>query len=163
MEPTRHNAKDNFLIEKIITTEKMELLMKRIDDGKDGKTDIILIVEDHNALRASLRNLLSAYFPHSIILEAKNGEEAISLAFAHHPDVVLMDISMPEINGIESTRCIKKELPMTQVVVLTIHENREYRADAAAAGASIFIPKRKMGTDLVPVLSDLLVGPTNSS
>jgi DNA-binding NarL/FixJ family response regulator len=136
--------------------------MKRIADDKDGKTLIILIVEDHNALRASLRDLLSAYFPHSFILEAQNGEEAVLLASAHHPDVVLMDISMPGINGIESTRRIKKELPMTQVIVLTIHENREYRDEAAAVGASTFIPKRKMGTDLVPVLSDLLVRSTDS-
>lgn len=130
--------------------------MKRITDAKDGKTLIILIVEDHNTLRASLRDLLSVYFPHAFILEAKNGEEAVSLAFAYHPDVVLMDISLPGINGIESTRRIKKELPMTQVIILTIHDNPEYSADAAAAGARAFIPKRKMGKDLIPTLSDLL-------
>lgn len=137
--------------------------MKEIVNHKVGKTDVILIVEDHNALRASLRDLLSSYFPNSFIVEAKNGEEAISLAFTHHPDVVLMDISMPGITGIESTRRIKNELPMTRVVILTIHENPEYRIDAAAAGASTFIPKRKMGTDLIPVLSDLLGLPTDSS
>jgi len=133
------------------------LLMKRLDGGKDGKNLIFLIVEDHKSLRKSLRHLLSAYFPNSFILEAKDGKEAVSLAFWHHPDVVLMDISMPGISGIESTKRIKKELPMTQVVILTIHENPEYRADALAAGACTFISKRKMGIDLIPALSDLPV------
>ena len=137
--------------------------MKRIDDGKDGKNLTFLIVEDHKSLRKSLRHLFSAFFPNSFILEAKDGEEALSFAFWHRPDIVLMDIAMPGINGIESTQRIKKELPMTQVVILTIHENPEYRADALAAGASTFIPKRKMGTDLFPSLSDLLVRQTDSS
>ena len=136
--------------------------MKRIVDDINSKTLNFLIVEDHNGLRKSLGDMLSAYFPNSFILEAKNGEEAFSLAIWHHPDVVLMDISMPGINGIESTHRIKKELPMTQVVILTIHENMEYRSDALAVGASTFIPKRKMGTNLIPALSDLLVRPANN-
>lgn len=138
------------------------MLMKRIDGGKGGKNKIFLIVENHKSLRESLRHLLSAFFPNSSILVAKDGEEAVSLAFWHHPDVVLMDISMPGIGGIESTRRIKKELPVTQVIILTIHEGPEYRADAFAAGAHTFIPKSKMATDLIPAISGLLAHPIDS-
>ena len=134
MESTRYNAKDNFRAETIISKETLELLMKKIVDDKDGKALIILIVENHNGLKKSLGDLLRKYFPHSFILEAEDGEEALSLALLHHPDVVLMDICVPGINSIESTRRIKKALPMTQVVLLTLHENHEYCADALAAG-----------------------------
>jgi two-component system response regulator DegU len=135
--------------------------MIRINSERDGKNLTFLIVEDHKSLRKSLRHMLSAFFPNSLILEAKDGEDAVSLAFWHHPDVILMDISMPGIGGIESTRRIKKELPMIQVIILTIHDSLEYRTDALAAGASNFIPKSKMAIDLIPAISDLLVHPAD--
>ena len=116
----------------------------------------ILIVEDHEAVRASLINLLRANFKDCRFLETKNGEEAIALVRAHKPDIVLMDIGLPEMSGIEATRHIKTEVPKTKVVVMTIHEATEYRADADAAGASGFLLKKEIPSKLVPLLVGLL-------
>jgi DNA-binding NarL/FixJ family response regulator len=117
---------------------------------------MILIVEDHAAVRRSLREWLEAVFPWCHIVEAASGEEAIAAVQAEAPNAVLMDIGLPGINGIETTRRIKAALPGTPVVMLTIHEADAYRADALAAGASAYIPKRVMHTELIPALAALL-------
>ncbi len=116
----------------------------------------ILMVEDHDAVRTSLRDWLSTSFPECRFLEGRSGEEAIDLVGAQAPDIVLMDIGLSEMNGIEATRRIKAMAPEVQVVMLTIHEAPIYRADAAAAGASAYILKRKMYAELIPVLTKLL-------
>jgi DNA-binding NarL/FixJ family response regulator len=117
---------------------------------------LILIVEDHDAVRASLRDWLSASFSGCRFLEAKSGEEAVALACAQSPDLILMDIVLPQMNGIEATRRIKAALPQVQVVILTMHENSAYQADAAAAGASAYVLKRTMRTELIPVVAGIL-------
>ena len=116
----------------------------------------ILIVEDHEAVRASLINLLRANFKDCRFLETQNGEEAIALVRAHKPDIVLMDIGLPEMSGIEATRHIKTEVPKTKVVVMTIHEAPHYQADAYAVGASGFLLKKEIPSKLVPLLAELL-------
>lgn len=116
----------------------------------------ILIVEDHEAVRASLRNLLVANFADCRFLEAKTGEEAIDLVRTHRPEIVVIDIGLPKMSGIESTRNIKEEVPKTKVVVMTIHEATEYRADADAAGASAFVLKSEIPSELIPVIAELL-------
>jgi len=120
------------------------------------KRATVLIAEDHEVLRTTLRDWISAIFPNISVLEAKTGEEALSLTFDHLPDIILMDVSMPRINGIEATQRIKETMPQTKVIIVTVHESLEYQSDAAAAGASAYITKRKMGTDLIPVLRRLL-------
>ena len=124
--------------------------------GKQPSQATVLIAEDHEALRNTLRDWISASFPNISILEARDGEEAMSVTIDRQPNVILMDISMPRVNGIETTRRIKKTVPNTEVVIVTVHENREYQSDAAAAGASAYIIKRKMGAELMPVLKRLL-------
>jgi DNA-binding NarL/FixJ family response regulator len=116
----------------------------------------ILIVEDHDAVRRSLRDWLEAVFPQYGFIEAASGEEAVAIAQAKSPQAVIMDIALPRMNGIEATRRIKATVPTAQVVILTIHEDNAYRADAAAAGASAYVPKRVMQTKLLPTLSALL-------
>jgi len=116
----------------------------------------VLIVEDHDAVRAALRDWLSVVFQDWGFLEAKSGEEAVDLARRNSPDVILMDIGLPGMNGIEATRRIKAAVPQAQVVMLTIHEAPEYQADAAAAGASAYILKRHMHSELIPALQRLL-------
>ena len=120
------------------------------------KKPIILITEDHDVLRTSLREWVWTNFPNVRVLEATNGEAALSLAYAYQPDIILMDIGLPQMNGLEATRRIKKALPLTKVVILTIHENPEYQQDAEAAGASAYVPKRKMGVQLGKVMTRLL-------
>jgi len=119
-------------------------------------TATILIVEDHEAVRRSLRDWLDVEFPQCRVIEAASGEEAIALIQVESPRLVLMDISLPGMSGIEATRQIKAALPSTQVVMLTIHENDTYRADATTAGASAYVPKRVMQTELIPTLAALL-------
>jgi len=116
----------------------------------------ILIVEDHDAVRRSLRGWLEVEFPQCRVIEAASGEQAIALIRSESPRLVLMDISLPGMSGIEATRQIKATLPSAQVVMLTIHEGDTYRADATAAGASAYVPKRTMQTELIPTLAALL-------
>jgi DNA-binding NarL/FixJ family response regulator len=116
----------------------------------------ILIVEDHTGVRQSLREWLELSFPHYQLLEAASGEEAVAMAQAINPRLVIMDIGLPGINGIEATQGIKAAVPATQVVMLTIYDDEAHRADAAAAGASAYVPKRKVQTELLPVVTRLL-------
>jgi DNA-binding NarL/FixJ family response regulator len=116
----------------------------------------IMIVEDYDRVRALLREWLGATFPNCKFLEAKSGEEAIALVNASPPEIVLMDIGMGQMNGIEATRHIKALAPQAHVVMLTIHEDSAYRADAAAAGACAYVSKRKMQKELLPALKALL-------
>ena len=116
----------------------------------------ILIVEDHDAVRQSLREWLEAVFPQCRVMEATSGEEAVAVAQAMSPHLVVMDIVLPQMDGIEATRRIKASVPAAEVVMLTIHEAEAYRADAAAAGASAYVPKSAMQTELIPTLAALL-------
>ena len=116
----------------------------------------ILIVEDHDAVRRSLRDWLEVEFPQCRVIDAASGEEAIALIRGESPRLVLMDISLPGMSGVEATRQIKAALPSAQVVMLTIHENDTYRADATTAGASAYVTKRVMQTELIPTLAALL-------
>ena len=116
----------------------------------------LLIVEDHAVLRSTIRDLLETHFRGFSVLEAETGEEALTLAATHPPEIVLMDISLPGINGLEATRRLKERFPKVRVVIVTIHDNATYREDAMSAGASAYVLKRRMGQELVPVLSGLL-------
>ena len=116
----------------------------------------ILIVEDHDAVRASLRDWLNATFPNLDCLEARTGEEAVALVLGRPPAIVLMDVGLPGMNGIEATRRIKTTAPQTQVVMLSIHEDPHYQIDAATAGASAYVSKRRMHIELIPIVRKLL-------
>lgn len=122
----------------------------------------VLILEDHEALRRSLREWLEISFPECRVLEAKSGVEAITIACAEMPDIVLMDIGLPEMTGIEVTRHLKRAVPQARVVMLTIHETQDYRLAAAEAGADAYVPKRKMNSDLIPILASLLLPPRDT-
>ena len=122
----------------------------------------ILIIEDHHAVRASLRAWFSATFPDCRCLEASSGEDAVALVVDQLPEIVLMDIGLPGMNGIEATRRIKTTAPQTQVVMLSIHEAPSYQADALAAGASAYVTKRKMNTELMSIVRALLARPRES-
>jgi two-component system response regulator NreC len=112
----------------------------------------VLLVDDHAVVRAGLRLLLSADGEIEIVGEAENGAEGVRLARELTPDVVLMDISMPDMNGIEATRRIKAECPDTAVLALTMHEDDQYFFAMLAAGASGYVPKRAAPNDLVSAI-----------
>jgi two-component system response regulator NreC len=84
-----------------------------------------------------------------VVGEATNGREAIEAVRFLHPDIVLMDISMPELSGLQATRIIKKELPQTQIVILTMHETEEYIAQILQAGATGYVLKQAADRDLI--------------
>jgi len=119
----------------------------------------ILIIDDSEKMRVALRDWLSGEFPGTCFLAAQDGEEGVAFARESQPQVVLMDIKMGAMNGIEATRQIKAAVPGSQVVILTVYDAPEYRAEAAAAGASGFVTKDKASTELIPVMRSLLAQP----
>jgi DNA-binding NarL/FixJ family response regulator len=130
--------------------------MKHTHEHDPGGRATILIVEDHESVRRGLHDWLSIGFPNCRILGAESGEEAVAFVHAHSPDIVLMDIGLPQMNGIEATRHIKAVAPQVHVVILTIRESFKYEAAALNAGADRYISKLDMGTQLIPVLAGLL-------
>jgi DNA-binding NarL/FixJ family response regulator len=118
--------------------------------------ETILIIEDHDDVRRALRDWLALEFPQYRVIDAANGEEAVALARIESPRLVVMDVRLPGINGIEATRQIKATLPAAQIVMLTIHTSDTFRADARAAGACAYVTKQAMHAELVPTLAALL-------
>ena len=113
-------------------------------------TDIsVLIAEDHAVVREGIRMILDAQADVEVVGEARDGEEAVRLAKQLHPDVVVMDISMPRKNGVEATQEIKRILPDMQVLILTMHEEESYVFQLLRLGAAGYVLKRAAVTDLV--------------
>ncbi|MBI5649937.1 MAG: response regulator transcription factor [Chloroflexi bacterium] len=109
----------------------------------------ILICDDHTILRDGIRLLLDAQPDMEVIAEAADGREAVEKARALKPDVILMDIAMPLLNGIEATKQIRREQPDARVLVLTMYENDEYIAQMLEAGAAGYVLKKVAGSELV--------------
>ena len=112
----------------------------------------LLMVDDHEIFRAGLRMLLQAQPDMQIVGEAEDGRAAIAKAKELAPNVVLMDISLPDIDGFEATRQIKRALPGTAILALTMHESDEYFFKMLDAGASGYVPKKAAPTDLVSAI-----------
>jgi len=109
----------------------------------------LLLADDHAVVRSGLRMLLEAQPDMEIIGEAENGRETIEKVRTLQPDVVLMDIEMPGMNGIEATRQIKENMPKTAVLALTMYEDDQYFFEMLKAGAAGYIPKRAAPDALV--------------
>ncbi len=109
----------------------------------------LLLADDHAVVRSGLRMLLEAQPDLVIVAEAETGEEAVRRAVELSPDVVLMDIEMPGMNGIEATRRIRAEAPASAVLALTMYEDDQYFFEMLRAGASGYVPKRAAPDELV--------------
>ncbi len=132
----------------------------------------ILLVDDHALVRQGLRALLEEESDLTIVGEAEDGQQAINLATQLEPDIMLMDLSMPGMSGIQATQQIRERFPHVRVVVLSMHENEEYVFQVLQAGASGYVLKRSTTTELVlalhavaagstflsPAVSDILIG-----
>ena len=112
----------------------------------------LLLVDDHEIVRAGLRMLFSAEPDVKIVGEAASGREAIEQVRKLEPDVVLMDVAMPDMNGIDATRRIKEAFPQVAVLALTMHEDEEYFFEMLNAGASGYVPKRAAPDDLLSAI-----------
>ncbi len=116
----------------------------------------ILVVEDHRSLRLSIVTWLQCRFPGSLVQGVGSGEEALAHARNARADIVLMDVNLPGIDGIEATCRLKAEAPKTAVVMLTTHDSPRHRLAAAQAGAAGYIAKRDMETLLEATVECLL-------
>jgi DNA-binding NarL/FixJ family response regulator len=125
-----------------------------------GGKQRIFIVEDHTLLRAGLRALLSQDPDLEIVGEADNGRDAVRAIGALAPDLVLMDLSMPGMNGIEAMMDIKRRNPDTRVLVLTIHKTDEYIHESLRAGADGYILKDATHDELRVAIRSVLNGKT---
>jgi len=112
----------------------------------------VLVVDDHALLRDGIRALLALYEDIEVVGEAAEGREAIDMVRQLLPDVVLMDIAMPLMDGLEATRRIHKENPRTKVLILTQHDNREYILSSVRAGAAGCVLKRAVASELVSAI-----------
>jgi len=95
----------------------------------------ILIADDHDLVRKGLRMLIEEHPGWTVCAEARSGREAVELAAQHHADIVVIDISMPDLNGLEATRLIRKSCPKSEVLVITHHDSDEMAAEVIDAGA----------------------------
>ncbi len=118
----------------------------------------LLLVDDHPIVRTGLRMLFQAEPDLQVVGEASGGAEAISAVQKLHPDVVIMDVAMPGMSGIEATRQIKAISPETAVLALTMHEDEQYFFAMLYAGASGYIPKRAAPDDLVAAIRAVAEG-----
>lgn len=128
-------------------------------------TTQILIADDQGLLRAGLRALLSKESDLKVIGEADNGATALNLAKELSPEVILLDISMPDLDGIEATKRLKKILPEAKVLIITVHEDEGLLQEAIRAGAAGYIVKRAVESELIDAIravrrGDMYIHPT---
>jgi len=123
-------------------------------DNKEPTT--VLIVEDQALMRNILRNFLQDAFPDFIFLEAADGAGAFEACSTRRPQLILMDVCLPDANGIELTTRVKSLLPDAQVIVMSYKSGEAYVKRALAAGGRAYICKDHLATDLVPMGADAI-------
>ncbi len=118
----------------------------------------ILLADDHTLVRSGIRALLEAEPGLSVIGEAEDGRTAVALACQLKPDVVLMDIAMPLLNGLEATRQLKQQSPQVRVLILSMHDNEEYIRQALEAGAMGYLLKDAAASELISAIRSVYRG-----
>ena len=118
----------------------------------------ILLADDHTMVRQGLRKVLEERHDWEVVAEASNGREAVTLAEQHRPDVAILDVAMPLLNGIEATRQITKRVPGTRVLVLSMHADEAYVTQILQAGATGYLLKESADVDLMQAVSAIAMG-----
>jgi NarL family two-component system response regulator LiaR len=126
---------------------------------KSNKIRIVL-ADDHPLLRQALKDVLAKQSDFEVIAEASDGEEAVRLATKLNPNVVIMDISMPKLNGLEATEQIKAKCPAIAVLVLTVHSDSEHILSILQAGAGGYLTKSVYGDEVIYAIRALVCGET---
>jgi len=122
---------------------------------KDQNQLRILIADDHELVRRGLKALLLSKAGWVVCAEASNGREAVALATQHRPDIIVMDIAMPDLNGLEATRKIRTTLPSSEVLVLSLHYSDQLVREIVDAGARSYLLKSDACTDLLTAVEAL--------
>src|SRR5947207_10690225 len=118
----------------------------------------VLLADDHTVVRQGLRALLEAEEDMNVVGEAENGRQAVQMAKRLQPDVVVMDIAMPSLNGLEATRQISRERPKSKVLILSSYSDDEYVQQLTDAGASGYLVKQTAAQDLVAAIREAKKG-----
>src|SRR6185295_10339134 len=118
----------------------------------------VLLADDHTVVRAGLRALLEAEEDINVVGESENGREAVRMAKHLQPDVVVMDIAMPSLNGLEATRQVTRESPKSRVLILSSYSNDEYVQQLTDAGATGYLVKQTAAQDLVAAIREVKKG-----
>ena len=118
----------------------------------------ILIADDHGIVRDGLKSLLNEQPDMEVVGEAENGQTAVRMAEEHSPDIVIMDMSMPLLNGVEATRMILKNNPNTRVMILSMHSDRHIVKETLEAGASAYVLKSHLFDEMLRALETLAKG-----
>lgn len=118
----------------------------------------IFLADDHTVVREGLKRLIDVEPDMEVVGEAADGKEALEKAGQSQPDVVVMDISMPELNGTQATRLLKQSYPKIGVLALTVHEDKSYLRELLEAGASGYVLKRAAGDELIQAIRAVSTG-----
>ncbi|MBP7175616.1 MAG: response regulator transcription factor [Thermoclostridium sp.] len=118
----------------------------------------IMLAEDHSMVRQGLKQLIELEHDIKVVAEASNGEEAVNYFFLEQPDVVLMDINMPKLNGLQALEAIKEKNPDAKIIILTLHQDREYLFKALQLGANGYVLKDADGSVLVEAIRKVHLG-----
>ncbi len=112
----------------------------------------VLIADDHGLVRSGLRILLESQDGIEVIAEADNGADARDIAVRERPDLAILDVKMPRLNGLEATRAIREQAPDVAVLILSMHDEERYLFEALKAGAAGYVLKRSADTDLLEAI-----------
>jgi DNA-binding NarL/FixJ family response regulator len=128
------------------------------DDSASSTTIRVLLADDHDILRQGLKMLLSMQQEMQVVGEARTGREAVVMAQELMPDVVVMDITMPDMDGLEACQLIRSQRPATQVLMLTMHESEEYFLQSLRMGAAGYLVKKAAPSDLRMAINAIAQG-----
>jgi|ERR1041385_1945727 DNA-binding NarL/FixJ family response regulator len=118
----------------------------------------IILADDHSILRSGLKQLLGSVPGFSVVGEANNGKDALTLVGKYLPNVAILDISMPEMSGIEAARLIKEKNPETKILILTVYDNQDYIVQVMQAGADGYILKNSKPEDIIDAVRNVAAG-----
>lgn len=118
----------------------------------------IIIADDHDIIRQGIKNILSDQPEYEVVAEARDGEEAVTAVQKHKPEILLLDISMPKISGLDAIEQIHYLSPQTKILIISVHKNNAYIMKAFEQGVVGYLQKESAGEELLPALSKICAG-----